>query len=265
MPDDQPDHFIRHDDLEYGEAPLNGTAHVLKLDLCLPRKANGPTPLVLWIHGGGFRSGSKTWAGHKTDSRWLTKAGYAYASMDYRLKAREDDLSPTLRARLGDLQAHRDPAFREDLSGAAALAALEDAVTALAWLDAQRDTFGLSDWTALGGNSAGAITAFNLVHLSGFFGLSRPAIRGVVSISGGFAYPALYAPALAPVFALHSPKDNRVDVASIRQVAQIGGDAVNLVEADTQLHGRIRAHPDEPPRKAYGRILGFLDGLRGVG
>ncbi len=257
-----PDHYIRHDDLEYGRAVCRGQDIALRLDLSLPKAARNPVPLIMWIHGGGFRNGHKDWAGHMTDSRWFTKAGYAFASIDYRLKAERSDLSDPVRQRMTALEKHCDPEFRKDLAGAAALAAMEDALTALTWLQDNRAGFNLSGWVALGGNSAGAITAFNTAYLTGFFGLSRPAIRGIVSISGGFAYPALYAPGLAPVHALHNPTDDRVDIALIRRIEALGGDAVELVTSDRQLHGRVRLAPDEPPREAYGRIFRFLDRLR---
>ena len=255
-------HFIRHEGLEYGRAMCRGEEVALTLDLSLPVVAKGPVPLVVWLHAGGFRSGDKAWAGHLTDSRWLTKAGYAYASVNYRLKAKVSDLSASIARRMDALEPHCQTGFSKDLSGTAALAAMEDAVTALAWLSKNSTAYSLSDWIALGGNSAGAITAFNVAHLSGFFGLPRPAIRGIISISGGFAYPRLYAPAMVPVHALHNPQDKRVDIAAIREIAGIGGDAVELVESDRQQHGRVRLHSDEPVREAYARILGFLDRVK---
>ncbi|MHC4933721.1 MAG: alpha/beta hydrolase fold domain-containing protein [Planctomycetota bacterium] len=53
----------------------------LKLDLYLPRKARPPTPLVVWIHGGGWSKGSRT----RCPAVSLTKARFAVASIDYRL------------------------------------------------------------------------------------------------------------------------------------------------------------------------------------
>jgi len=257
-----PKHYIEHKDLVYGDAPLGGSMAPLTMDLSLPRNAKGPVPLVLWIHGGGFHHGDKAWAGHRTDARWLTKSGYAYASINYRLNAEQSDLTPDVAARIPALQQHRDPKFRKNLSGAASFAALEDTVNALKWLGKRRENFNLSNWVAVGGNSAGAITAFNLVHLSGYFGLSRPPIRALISISGGFAYPELFAPAQTPVHALHNPSDKRVHIPFIRKLAEIGGRHVELVESDDQLHGRIRLTPDEPVRDAYARIIGFLNSAR---
>ncbi|UTT69937.1 alpha/beta hydrolase [Arthrobacter sp. DNA4] len=60
----------------------------LKLDIWLPRNATGPTPLVLWVHGGAFQLGDRrelppTFA---PDSvfRLLNQAGIACATVDYR-------------------------------------------------------------------------------------------------------------------------------------------------------------------------------------
>ncbi len=52
----------------------------LRLDLYVPANAKLP-PLVVWIHGGAWRSGSKT----KPSVLPLTERGFALASVDYRL------------------------------------------------------------------------------------------------------------------------------------------------------------------------------------
>ncbi|MCG6154987.1 alpha/beta hydrolase [Rubinisphaera margarita] len=55
-------------------------SHELKLDLYLPKDATDP-PLVVFIHGGGWRNGS-----HKRClTPWLTDHGFAVASISYRL------------------------------------------------------------------------------------------------------------------------------------------------------------------------------------
>jgi len=54
-----------------------------KLDLYLPRQdeGDGPLPLIIWVHGGAWRAGSK---GNCRSVRFL-KQGYAAASVNYRL------------------------------------------------------------------------------------------------------------------------------------------------------------------------------------
>ncbi|NMO56112.1 alpha/beta hydrolase [Actinoplanes sp. TBRC 11911] len=60
----------------------------LHLDLHLP-PGDGPFPVVLWIHGGGWLEGSRTWMPDTVEpsgfhSRLLAR-GYAVADVDYRL------------------------------------------------------------------------------------------------------------------------------------------------------------------------------------
>src|SRR5690349_15794877 len=52
----------------------------LKLDLYVPAKMDAP-PLVLWVHGGAWRGGSKD----KPSVLPLAERGFAVASVDYRL------------------------------------------------------------------------------------------------------------------------------------------------------------------------------------
>lgn len=61
-------------DLEYAKVGERS----LKLDLHLPAK---PGPLVVWIHGGGWRGGDKK----QVPLKFLTESGYAVASVNYRL------------------------------------------------------------------------------------------------------------------------------------------------------------------------------------
>ncbi len=69
--------MITHKDLEYAKAG----DHSLKLDLYLPKDAKGPVPLVIWVHGGGWESGSKEFC--PTIS--MIRDGFAAASVEYRL------------------------------------------------------------------------------------------------------------------------------------------------------------------------------------
>jgi acetyl esterase/lipase len=52
-----------------------------RLDLYLPEKAEGPLPLVVWIHGGAWMGGSKDGC---PAAQFVAK-GYAVASINYRL------------------------------------------------------------------------------------------------------------------------------------------------------------------------------------
>jgi acetyl esterase/lipase len=63
-------------DIAYGPHERN------KLDLYLPKSANGPVPVIVWIHGGGWEQGSKD--GYNPALPMLGE-GYAVASIGYRL------------------------------------------------------------------------------------------------------------------------------------------------------------------------------------
>jgi acetyl esterase/lipase len=58
----------------------NGTDRQ-KLDLYLPEPAAAPSPVIVWIHGGGWQAGSKS---NCLSKRFVPK-GYAAASVGYRL------------------------------------------------------------------------------------------------------------------------------------------------------------------------------------
>ena len=67
-----------HRDLVYGQVG----DRKLPLDLYIPHNASSPLPVVMWIHGGGWRGGSKGNGGRARD---ITKRGFALVDVEYRL------------------------------------------------------------------------------------------------------------------------------------------------------------------------------------
>jgi acetyl esterase/lipase len=53
----------------------------LQLDLYRPKKASGMLPVVVWVHGGGWKNGSKD----RCPAAWLAAHGFTVASINYRL------------------------------------------------------------------------------------------------------------------------------------------------------------------------------------
>ena len=120
-----------HRDLEY--AQVDGVS--LKLDIYLPEKKDPAPPLMIWIHGGGWRNGDKRMVNRAVVR--LSQAGYAVASINYRLK---------------DLTIHPDH--------------IHDCKAAVRWLRAHASEYGYDPKrVAVGGGSAGG-------HLSLLLGLS---------------------------------------------------------------------------------------------
>jgi len=74
--------------IEYGAAiNLKGNNEKLLLDVFLPPKEDTLKlrPLIIFIHGGGFKNNSKTGSYSATICNSFTKKGYVTASLDYRL------------------------------------------------------------------------------------------------------------------------------------------------------------------------------------
>ena len=65
--------------IAYGKDPLQ------VLDLWLPKAAKGKAPLVLYVHGGGWKRGSKDSATGRAKPVHYPEQGYAFASINYRL------------------------------------------------------------------------------------------------------------------------------------------------------------------------------------
>ena len=118
------------------DIPYTANSHSRqKLDLFTPEKADGQTPLIIWIHGGGWSGGSK--ADCPPLRQGFTERGYAVASLDYRLSS--DAIFP---------------------------AQIEDCKAAIRWLRAHAKEYNLDpDRFGVWGSSAGG-------HLTAMVGAS---------------------------------------------------------------------------------------------
>lgn len=74
-----PTSLIAHRDQPYCEAPRP----CQRFDIYLPSGCDGSLPLVVWIHGETWRTGTKD----DCPITWLTGEGYAVASLGYRLSS----------------------------------------------------------------------------------------------------------------------------------------------------------------------------------
>lgn len=71
---------IVHRNIEYATPGPVGSEPV-KLDLYVPKTGDGPFPLIVWVHGGGWESGDK----NPCPALILMPEGFAIASVNYRL------------------------------------------------------------------------------------------------------------------------------------------------------------------------------------
>jgi acetyl esterase/lipase len=149
----------------FADVPYADISPAQALDLWLPDSVPGPWPLVILIHGGGFKAGDK--ASQIARVRTVLEAGYAAASIDYRLSGEA-----------------RFPA------------AVQDAKAAVRSLRANAATYGLdAERFAVWGVSAGANLAL-MIGVSGdqLTDLDDPALGHVGVSSAVSAVVAWYPP-----------------------------------------------------------------------
>lgn len=89
-------------EIAYGNDPLQ------RLDFYPARGASGPSPLFVFVHGGGWRQGDKRNATGVEKVAHFTGRGFAFASVNYRLVpgARVEDQAQDVANAIGHLVAH---------------------------------------------------------------------------------------------------------------------------------------------------------------
>ncbi|MBM4264990.1 MAG: alpha/beta hydrolase [Deltaproteobacteria bacterium] len=175
----------------YGSAVnLSGQTVTLLLDIYEP---TGDTvterPAIVWVHGGSFCCGSKTSAEIVDEATTFARKGYFNVSISYRLEPGGCTGSVPITTCIA--------AIRE---------ALEDAQTAVRFLRTNQALYGIDETRiAIGGSSAGAITALNVGFSSGED--PTAAVDGSVSLSG-FRTHGAPGPGDAPSLLFHGTSDN---------------------------------------------------------
>jgi acetyl esterase/lipase len=244
----------------------------LRLDLAQPN-GGGPRPLVVIVHGGGWRAGNKS-ERLAPIVRRLAAAGYAVASVDYRLTAGENNRFP---------------------------AALEDVWCAVAFLRARGRELGIdAGRIVIAGESAGGQLATMTALAPDVAGRTCPdagltaSIRGAIGMYGIYDFLALddqpraadavagnlgRAPAedsalarraspiryvsnrTPPMLFAHGTADRSVSLDQSQRMR----DAIRAVGAESELvpvHGYDHGFPmvsDEPALRASScAVLGFL-------
>jgi len=246
--------------IHYATHPTSKGPGELLADLYLP-PVGAPADLLVWMHSGGFRSGSRRQVKHEPIARAFAAHGFASAFIDYRLARPPAVLAPDTAAALPALVLDAERSGEEMqpiFFGARALAVVEDCCAFLRYIDGRRAAFGLSGRYYLAGSSAGAISALNTLYLPRHLGLARPDVAGVLAFSGGFAYPAFLQPTGARILALNSPHDGQMPVSSIRRLKIHVPDQMILIESEGQGHGALTLSPDEPLTAAVLRCVTFI-------
>ena len=187
----------------YGSGETIGGGQVdLLLDLAVPdTETDGPRPLLVQIHGGGFTEGSR-WP------QWDTAArGWVAASIDYRLAGDDPLPGPRVQGFFDAVGGKSAPAVHRSV-----IAAVEDTLVALDYLLGRADELRIdTDRIVLKGESAGAFTALHVAYCADEFGIGHPTIAAVVDFSGAIARTcgegAAIDPGEAALFVAHGTND----------------------------------------------------------
>jgi predicted esterase len=173
----------------YGSAVnLENQTITLQLDMYQPA---GDTvehrPAIVWVHGGSFCCGSKTSPELVDEATTFAKEGYLNVSIDYRLE------SPGCSGSFSNCV----PAIQE---------AAADAQTAVRFLRANAEKYNIDpNRIAIGGSSAGAITALNVGYSSGAD--PSASVRAAVSLSGAQLVVGTITAGDAPAIDFHCTTD----------------------------------------------------------
>jgi para-nitrobenzyl esterase len=129
------------------EPPANQAEDCLSLNVWAPT-TGASLPVVVWLHGGGFRSGATSMS--LMDGRKLAQLGVVVVTVNYRLGA------------LGHLT---HPDFADPDTGATANWGLQDQVAALQWVKANIQAFGGDpNNVTLSGQSGGAMNSIMIAQ-----------------------------------------------------------------------------------------------------
>ena len=183
--------------LTYGKAArISGSIQTLKLDLYQPKGDTvAKRPAIVWVHGGGFRDGDRDSGEIVDQANVFSKLGYVNVSIDYRLSA---GCAP----------------FTDECIRGIEMA-YHDAQAAVRWLRKNAATYKIDvNRIAIGGSSAGGITAYNVAYGSDKVGHSgnpgySSKVQAAVSLSGA-SLTTKADPGEPPTLDFHGDKDGIV-------------------------------------------------------
>jgi len=143
----------------------------LLLDIYIPDNGSTNRPMFMFIHGGGFKGGTKTKPEIVEMANYFASRGWVFASVDYRTVEELGDIQGMSPDDLVEFYKGIAPAEwvetalegargRDQVQQAIAMyAAQRDNKAALRWVVSNADTYDINtDYITVGGASAGAIT-----------------------------------------------------------------------------------------------------------
>jgi poly(3-hydroxybutyrate) depolymerase len=219
-------------------APLADKESYL-FDLYQPKSDHSRArPLIIWMHGGGFKYGSKTAQGIQIWSRDFAQRGYVCAAINYRLSK-------------------KNPAFHFNELQKSCYYAVQDVKTAIEYFKQHHTEYNIDpNKIILAGNSAGAIIALQAAYssnaeLSRRTGVAdstatlkpddRARIAGIINFWGGMFDIRWLKNARVPIVSAYGSNDHIVKPA----------------QTDTGMYGSISVHEKADELKIPNGIKAF--------
>jgi predicted esterase len=172
---------LTDEDLTYAEGLSHNASSTtpfsipLKLDIYTPDNNSENRPVFMFIHGGGFRGGTKTKPEIVEMANYYASRGWVFASIDYRtaeelgiIQGMTQDELLTYYTGIAPQEwvenALQGAQNSDEVQQATAMyLAQRDAKAALRWIVANSNTYNINtDFITVGGASAGAITTIAL-------------------------------------------------------------------------------------------------------
>ncbi|GAA3958168.1 putative esterase [Mucilaginibacter dorajii] len=193
-------------------------------DLYQPRGDHATArPLIIWMHGGGFKYGSKTAKGIKIWSNDFAQRGYVCAAINYRLSK-------------------KNPVFHFDELQKSCYYAVQDAKMAVAYFKEHHAEYNIDpNKIILAGNSAGSIIALQAAYSSNSelsrrtgvvdsTALLKPddkaKVAGIINFWGGILDTRWLKNARVPIVSAYGSHDR----------------ILNPIRVDTGMYGSITIH-----------------------
>jgi acetyl esterase/lipase len=192
---------------------------VLRMDVARPAGApRAARPAIVWVHGGGFHSGTRQRMEPYTT--FFAQRGWVAATIDYRLRTH------------AEVRAHGYAIGERD--------ARDDALAAIAFLRRNAPALGIDRTRiVIAGASAGAITALDVATQA------PGAVRAAASLAG-YGHPADMDAGDPPLLLVHGDADTAIPFARAQQTcaaARAAGARCDLQRVAGAGHRTLLARP----------------------
>ena len=204
---------IRRSNIEFKQAATESGDLPLRLDIYQPSdRCDANRPTVLYVHGGSFTSGDKSSVFITALANATNDKGFNFVSINYRLAGNEAVLSDPYKPIFDRFVVEAEGSGTSSVIINAAVAATEDTVSALNWMQTNADTYCLDmSRLAYWGGSAGSYTVLQVAYGLNQYNIARPEPDVVINYWGDLFLDTDLEFREAPFLTVHGDADTVVD------------------------------------------------------